>query len=141
MIESIIGKEFPAKVIPLINNAKRSIDIIVFDWRWYPNDPANPAQLFNAAVIRAKNRGVKIRAIMNVDQVVKILNGQGCEAKHPKVQKLIHAKMMIIDGEILILGSHNYTQNAFTLNQEVSCILQNACDLAPYQNYFNHLFA
>ena len=48
--------------------------------------------------------------------------------------------MMIIDDKILVLGSHNYTQNAFTLNQEISVILSDVCELSPYINFFNHLF-
>jgi hypothetical protein len=31
MIESIVGSQFPKKVIPLIDSAKKSIDIVVFD--------------------------------------------------------------------------------------------------------------
>jgi hypothetical protein len=49
MIEAISGKQFPEKVIPLLDNSVKSIDIVVFDWRWYPNDPAASAQLFNQA--------------------------------------------------------------------------------------------
>ncbi len=56
-METIIGKEFPQKVIPLIEQAKTSIDIVVFDWRWYPQDPGASVQLFNQAIVRAVRRG------------------------------------------------------------------------------------
>jgi len=123
MIESIVGKEFPAKVIPLIDNAHHSIRIIVFDWRWYPNDPANPVQLFNQAIIRAVRRGVRVSIVTNVPEVANILKQNGCIVNKPISDKLIHAKMMLIDSDILVIGSHNYTQNAFTMNFEVSVII------------------
>ncbi len=140
-IEPIIGREFPEKVIPLIDLAKNSIKIIVFDWRWYPNDIGCAAQLFNAAIIRAKNRGVKVSAILTPLDTAKILQSAGCFVKQPKVKKIIHAKMMILDDKILILGSHNYTQSAFTMNQEVSIILQEGGDLSPYLKFFDSLFS
>lgn len=139
-IESIIGNDFPKKVIPLINQAQKSIKIIVFDWRWYPDDPANPCQQFNHAILTAKNRGVEVNVITNIDQVVNVLNSQGCKAKKPHSKKLVHAKIMIIDDQCVIIGSHNYTQNAFTMNREISVILRGLSDVSPFSDFFNSLF-
>jgi len=47
---------------------------------------------------------------------------------------------MIIDGKIAILGSHNYTKNAFNLNHEVSIITRDKTDIEELQVYFNNLF-
>ena len=68
-MDTIIGKEFPDKVIPLIDNAKYTIDIVVFDWRWYPQDPGASVQLFNQSIVRSVRRGVKVRAIANRNQI------------------------------------------------------------------------
>lgn len=139
-MQIIIGKEFPKKVIPLIDSAKRSISIIVFDWRWYPDDPGNPCQLFNASIIRAKNRGVEIKVISNIPDIVKRLKSLGIEAKKLLTPNLVHVKMMIIDEETFILGSHNYTQNAFTMNYEVSIILEDKEKAKELVGFFNNLF-
>ena len=111
-------------VIPLIDKAVNSIKIVVFDWRWYMNDPGNPCQLFNQSIVRAKNRGVKIKVISNIPDIVVRLNALGIEAKKLLTPNLVHVKMMIIDEEVMIIGSHNYTQNAFTMNYELSVILE-----------------
>ena len=139
-MEAIIGKQFPDKVIPLIENAKQSIKIVVFDWRWYPNDPANPVQLFNQAIIRAKRRGVDVKVITNIVDVIKILNTEKIEAKKPLTPKLIHSKMIIIDDKILVIGSHNYTQSAFTMNHEASVIIEGGDQLVDFIEYFYNLF-
>jgi phosphatidylserine/phosphatidylglycerophosphate/cardiolipin synthase-like enzyme len=139
-MEAIIGKEFPKKVIPLIENAKQSIKIVVFDWRWYPNDPANPVQLFNQAIIQAKRRGVDIKVITNIDYVINILKNEHIEAKRSDTTKVIHSKMIIIDDKILIIGSHNYTQNAFTMNHEASIIIEDVLSLDNFIKYFYNLF-
>jgi len=139
-MEAIIGKQFPQKVIPLIENAKQSIKIVVFDWRWYPNDPANPVQLFNQALIRAKRRGVDVKVITNVAYVRDILRSNQIDAKKPSTTKLIHSKMIIIDDKILIIGSHNYTQSAFTMNHEASIMIEGEGQLLDFIEYFYNLF-
>ena len=139
-IECVVGREYPVKVIPLIDSAKNSIKIVVFDWRWYPNDPANPVQLFNQSIIRAKRRGVDVKVITNIDDIIKILTTEKIEAKKPNTPKLIHSKMMIIDDRILIIGSHNYTQNAFTMNHEASVIIESESELGNFIKYFHNLY-
>jgi len=139
-MDTIIGNQFPEKVIPLIENAKKSIEIVVFDWRWYPNDPGSSAQLFNQALVRAARRGVKIRAIANNDEIINILKSVGIEAKKLISKKLLHCKLMIIDDETIITGSHNYTQNAFQMNLELSVILKVGDEVKRFLDFFNNLY-
>ena len=136
----IISSEFPDMVIPLIENAKKSIDVIVFDWRWYPQNPGSTVQLFNQAMVRAARRGVDIRVIANNDQIISTLKSQGISAKRALTAKLVHCKMMVVDSEIVVLGSHNYTQNGFEQNLEVSVIIEDDECVLRFQNYFNNLF-
>lgn len=138
-MDIIIGKEFPKKVVPLISSAKRSIQIIVFDWRWYYNEPGNPMQLFNQAIIQAVRRGVRVEVITSCAEIVKILNSQGCIAKKLITDKLVHVKLMIIDSEKAIIGSHNYTQNAFTMNHELSIIIDDSQLINGFEDYFKSL--
>jgi phosphatidylserine/phosphatidylglycerophosphate/cardiolipin synthase-like enzyme len=140
MFEPISGREYPQKVIPLIESAKNSIDVVVFDWRWYPNDSGASCQLFNQAIIRAVRRGVKIRAVANNDQIIQILKNEGCEAKRLKTTKLVHSKLMIIDKKIIIMGSHNFTQSAFQMNLELSVILSGDGWEDSFLSFFNNLW-
>jgi len=139
-METIIGSQFPQKVIPLINEAKKSIDIIVFDWRWYPNDPGNAVQLFNQTIVRAVRRGVCVRVITNSQEIVEILKNVGVQAKKLLTKNLVHAKIMIIDENLVVIGSHNYTQHAFQMNYELSVILRDAENISDFPNYFNKLW-
>lgn len=139
--EVIIGKEFPDKVKPLIENAKNSIKIIVFDWRWYVNDPGNAVQLFNQAIVRASRRGVKISAIVNHEDILAPLKENGIDAKKLNITGLVHAKLMIIDDNIVILGSHNYTHNAFVINHEISIILKECNVVKDFNLFFTSLWS
>ena len=140
MTEVIIGKQFPDKVIPLIDNSKKSIKAVVFDWRWYPQDPGNPVQLFNQAIVRAVRRGVKVQAIANNDEIVRVLKSCGVNAKRLVTKNLLHCKLIIIDDIIIVMGSHNYTQSAFTTNFELSVILYIEPQNLSFEKFYNNLF-
>ena len=138
--EIIISREFPKKVIPLIKKSKKSIDIIVFDWGWYPDEIGEPIQIFNNAIFNANKHGVNVRAIVQKRLINTILNNLNINAKILHSSKLLHIKLMIIDGEIAILGSHNYTKNAFNVNHEVSIIVKDQTSIEKLTEYFNNFF-
>ncbi len=138
--EILISGEFSKKMIPLIKKAKRSIDIIVFDWGWYADEMGEQIQIFNNAIFNANKHGVKVRALVQKRLVKVILESLGIESKVLHSKYLLHIKLMIIDGEIAVLGSHNYTKNAFNLNYEVSVIIKDSKSLDRLKEYFKNLY-
>lgn len=139
-MEAVVGSDFPNKLIPLINEAKQTIKIIVFDWRWYPNDIGSACQLFNFSIVNACKRGVKVSVMTNADEVLKTLKTNGIDVKKPNSKRLLHSKLMIIDDQFLIIGSHNYTQSAFTMNQEISVILKGKKAFDRFAQYFDNVW-
>jgi phosphatidylserine/phosphatidylglycerophosphate/cardiolipin synthase-like enzyme len=140
MKQIIIGSEYPNKVIPLIEQAKKSIEIVMFDWRFYSCDPGNPTQRFNQALINATRRGVEVRAVANMKDIAEVMNKLGAKIKNLNTRRLVHTKLMIIDNEHAIIGSHNFTISAFTLNYEVSVIIDNINIINELKEYFNNLY-
>lgn len=140
-METIIGKEFPEKVIPLIKQAKSSIEIVVFNWYWYPDQIGAAVQRFNNAIIVAARRGVNVRVIISSDQIVNILSQNKVKAKKFLSHRTLHTKLMIIDDTIAILGSHNYTEAAFTTNYEVSIGIQEKRIVKRLKFYFENLWS
>lgn len=137
---TIIGKEFPQKVIPLIQQAKNSINIIVYDWRWYPDQIGSEIQKFNNAIIVAARKGIRVRVITNLESVISVLRGNKIQAKKFLSYRKLHVKNMLIDNELAIIGSHNYTMNAFTLNYEVSIITYNKEVVNRLRIFFDNLW-
>ena len=139
-MQSIIGSQYKNLIIKQINDAKTSIKIIMFDWRWYSDDPANPVQLLNQSIVRAVRRGVDVRAVVNSDKISTILKSVGIQAKKPTTSNLIHAKLVIIDDKIIIVGSHNFSNMAFEHNYEASTLFDDAEIAKEYINFFNNLW-
>lgn len=137
---AIIAKQFPNVVIPLIDSALFNIDIIVYDWRFYINDPTNPVSLFNTAIRNAIKRGVQVRCLVNNPAIIDILKEMGCNVRQLYTGKILHTKLLIVDQNAIILGSHNYTQNAFSSNHECSVFFRLGSKENEFATYFNNLF-
>jgi len=137
---AIIAQRFPKIVIPLIEAARHSIDIVVYDWRWYPTVGGSPVSQFNAAIVAAAKRGVAVRALVNNDGVVDRLRSHGIQARRLHSKRMLHTKMMMIDNTKIVLGSHNYTQHGFALNEEASVFFEMEMPVNDFWKYFNGLW-
>jgi phosphatidylserine/phosphatidylglycerophosphate/cardiolipin synthase-like enzyme len=72
---------------------------------------------FADALIRAHQRGVEVKILIDKAQAGKTNEDERLEAAGIKVwrskgSRLMHNKISIIDGSIVITGSYNYTKNA-----------------------------
>lgn len=137
----IINKKYPVVVMPLIDKAENTLDIIMFDWRNYENDIGNPVSIFNQSIIRAKQRGLKIRVILQNGYMINFLKAINCEVKKANDNERFHIKLLIIDKKLLILGSHNYTEPAFSSNQEISAIIEDPDGVSKCVDYFNSVWS
>lgn len=137
---SIIGNEYIKKVLPLIKNTKKNIEIIVYSWRWYYDDIASPVMRFNQAIIEQANRGIPVRVITEEKSIIPILQKSGIKVLDKKIEKVIHAKLLMIDDRITILGSHNFTKRGFESNLELSTIYFDEETTKNYKNFFDNLW-
>ena len=151
-IQSAIATDYPKVVIPLLQAAGHKIDVMMYEWKWYSHENAGGVEKFNLAFQAAARRGVKVRALLNIESmghaITKInsrteqhLRMAGCEVKFGQIGVATHAKMLIIDDRILILGSHNISKGSFSRNQEASIVVEGGEAIRAYIDYFNLLWS
>ncbi len=138
--EIIISADFIPKVLPLINEARHSIKIIVFDWRLYPTQPNHPVMKFISALQAAQLRGCSVQVLIRNPNTHRQLRQCGFNAKILHSGKLVHAKMMLIDDRVAIVGSHNYTQSGLTSNLEISIAFDLGSEFNDLSVYFKNLW-
>jgi phosphatidylserine/phosphatidylglycerophosphate/cardiolipin synthase-like enzyme len=139
-MRAIIGAEYATVVREAIAGAKQNIDIVCYDWRWYPGQPAHPVQRLNIELVNAVKRGVVVRAVMNNTHMVPMLQKLGIDARGLKDKRTLHAKMVLIDGRLLVLGSHNLTRNAFAHNIEASLAVELPESERRFHDFFQNLY-
>ncbi|TAM42068.1 hypothetical protein EPN54_01420 [bacterium] len=141
------GKYFPA-VNEEIAKAQKSINVVMFAMESSLTRPDSKPNKLIDALIGAKNRGVDVEVILdqNVDFVqrrnvndwenkikstraYKRLKEAGIKVYYDEPARYTHAKAVIIDKRIVILGSTNWTEASFDNNIETS-VLINSTKLA-----------
>jgi len=146
-----IASDYPKVVIPIIKAARSSIDILVYQWKWYGHQMATDIQGFNLEVCSAARRGVKVRVLMDIEhyshpitrintRTERFLKQAGCQVKLAKIGSRTHAKMLIIDRNILVVGSHNLCKSSLSSNAEVSITLADFPQIEEYCRYFDSLW-
>lgn len=138
--QPLIGSQYVKELVQHINNAKMSIDILMYDWRWYPDNPQHALSVLNSAFVRAVQRGVQVRAVVNSRQLVPPLLGVGIKAKTITSGRVLHSKLILIDGKTLVIGSHNLTRNACNTNLESSLVVSIPEGEQRFAQYFENIY-
>lgn len=116
------NKVFYNAIIPLINKSKSSIDIPMFFLTH---------KAITQALLDARSRGVKIRVILDAVGAKSayskhnVLREAGIPVKIENWGGKMHMKSMIIDNEIIVVGSTNWTSTAAYTNDENLLVIYN----------------
>lgn len=125
------NRDGPRQVVNLISSAKKSIKVALFTWT---------RQDFAEVLLKAMKRGVKVETVIDFGQshgvgagVVKFLKQEKIPVRLSRSEGVFHHKMMIVDDEILLIGSANWTKAAFTKNDDCFVILMPLTEIQKEQ--------
>ena len=145
----LLDKNFASALIFEIDNAEQSIDMAMFEFKFYETEKNKAHQILDS-LINASARGVKIRILLDAsdwnDEIgkdnnvtINFLKSQGIEAKLDNPKRTLHSKLIIIDNKVFV-GSHNLVFSALERNNEASILVENPEILEQYRNYFEWLW-
>jgi phosphatidylserine/phosphatidylglycerophosphate/cardiolipin synthase-like enzyme len=146
------GQTYIIKLIDTINRAKYSIDIIQYQWNFYPFKPDSIMQQLNRTLIAKIQSGVKVRVLMNKEgreaqltvinmRAARFLADAGASVKFARTYPITHAKLWLFDHDATILGSHNLSTRAVTVNNEASALIKGREVTMEFKRYFDALWA
>ncbi len=131
---------FITKAAECVRDARQSIKICAYAWRWYENAPEKDIQRFNYEVARRARSGMDIQAMLNYKTQADYLKQYGIKTKTFPTERAMHTKAILIDEKILILGSHNLTERANSSNFEVSVLITDTSVCLDFLDYFNKMW-
>jgi len=151
-VEVVMDAQYFQVAKKMILESKASIQVMMFEMKYYDEHPSSPSNLLIKALIDAKKRGVKTEIILEVredeDRTIqanrrtgKMLSGGGVEVIYDPLFKTTHTKCMIVDGELTLLGSTNWTYHALTSNNELSLLIRSKELAKTLRDYFNRVKA
>jgi len=125
--------------LDLISNAQESIYFMAYS---FTSDP------LGEAVRERGTNGVIVAGVMDASQVASNIgteydafNQFGLEVHKDGIPGLMHHKVMIIDEEIVVLGSYNFTNSAETRNDENLIVVYNAEFAAQFIAEFQRVYS
>lgn len=151
-LQIVTDAQYFLTAMKVMQGAKISIRVMMFEMEYYGEHPDSPSNLLIKDLIAAKKRGVKVEVILEVREDAdrtskrnrltgKMLSEGGVEVTYDSLSKTTHAKLMIIDEHLTLVGSTNWTYYALTYNHEVSVLVRSREVAKELINYFNQVKA
>lgn len=119
----LINNEYAGAIVQHIRSAKSLIELTLFHDTFNSKVSGSNIDRIIFSLVEAKKRGVTIKIFCNSENQVERFRRYNFQIKKARGFKTMHAKAIIFDREILIMGSHNLSENAMTTNLEISVIL------------------
>jgi phosphatidylserine/phosphatidylglycerophosphate/cardiolipin synthase-like enzyme len=134
-VKLVLDREYFQVAQGLLRNAKQSIRVIMFEANFYADHPKSPTNILIRELISARKRGVKVEVIFETsdrgDRTTErnrrtgdMLSKEGVEVIYDPLFVTTHAKVIIIDGRMSLLGSTNWTYYSLTSNHEVGVLIE-----------------
>lgn len=149
-VQLVVDEQYFQIAKRLIKEAKSSVYVMMFEMGYYDKYPNTPSNLLIKELIEAKKRRVNVEVILEIREgrdrtsernrhTGKILSEGGIKVFYDSPFKTTHAKYMVVDGELCLIGSTNWTFYALTNNHEVSVLIKSKSLAKALIDYFNQV--
>ncbi len=137
----ITNREYFPTAKRIIQQADKSISISMF--------VVKKGEKVNSLIEELKktaDRGVKIKILLensiedNRSIITSLKNMENIEIKFDSPQKTTHNKIIIIDGNIILIGSTNWTESSLSYANEANVIINDRAIAQYFQQYFDYLW-
>ena len=129
------GRTAEARILELINGARSSIRVMAFSFT---------LRDLGQAMITRLQAGVSVEGLFettgSLQGQMKPLGCAGAGVRQDSNPSIMHHKVIIIDDQIVVVGSFNFSNSAIENNNENLLIIQNAEIAAAYTREFRTLF-
>jgi phosphatidylserine/phosphatidylglycerophosphate/cardiolipin synthase-like enzyme len=149
-VKVVLDREYFQITRGLLRNAEKSIQMMMFEASFYAKHPKSPSNILIGELISARKRGVKVEVILETsdrgDRTTErnkltgnMLSREGVDVIYDPLFVTTHAKLIIIDGRINLLGSTNWTYHSLTSNHEVGILIESEEVARSLQYYFDRV--
>lgn len=123
------------KIIDAINSAKESIDVCIYELSYEP---------LYKAIINAHKRGIRVRMVGDINNIHYPGYRELMRNNVPMVlgnnEKIMHNKVVVIDNELVITGSANFTETGFFKNNENVVFIESREVADYYRREIDNMF-
>ena len=125
-------------ILSLINRARKSIHVMVYSFT---------LDGLGEALISAKEKGLDVKVVIEEENAYvrgseyEKLKKAGVDVRLDSNKALMHHKVMIVDGEIVVTGSYNWTKSAEEENDENLVVIYGEGLARRYEEEFERIWS
>lgn len=150
-VEVTFNRDYARRLIEEVYNADSVVHVIMFSAGYYPQYPRGLNDSLYDALAYINRQGVEVKLILDQSdwnpsvtrknvQVAKHLHELGItEVYFDPPDVTTHCKVVIIDGKIVFVGSHNWTYYALQRNNEATVMIVSREVATMFEQYFDQL--
>lgn len=150
-VELLIARQYLSRVPAVLEGAKTSIQVVQFVMQLKGKSARMSSRELGIKLAAKARDGVRVQVLLNSAgggwrapalnrQAAPWLKERGVEVRTLGASRTCHAKILIIDGEVAIVGSHNWTPYALERNFEVSVLVRDAACVGQLTRHFEQLW-
>lgn len=151
MIRILIDEDYRKMLVQALSGARREIRIMQYRIQRKLGRGQTEDNLFLDTIKERVSKGVKVWLIIDYYPrtgmaykenlyTALILMDNGVYARYLKSSRVCHSKVVIVDQEIVIAGSHNWTTNSLRRNSEVSIMIKDKEEAKRLIEEFDRLY-
>jgi len=146
VIEVLPDTKYYTEVLKAIRSSKKYILVAMYLAKYDPDDLEDRANDLLRELIKARQRGVKVYVYLEYRTysgtikenllTATFLKRFGVEVRLDNQTDTDHMKLVIVDGEVAFVGSHNWSEAALTYNHELSVKIKSREVVKVLERYF-----
>jgi hypothetical protein len=125
-------------ILPLINSARKSF--YMQTQYIHPSDDDNLTALIEA-IVRKVEGGLDVRLIMSQYEQqgwLELLQEAGVDLSHVRIQANVHNKGIVVDSEVVVVSSQNWSGDGVSRNRDAGLIVYNQEAAQYWEQIFLH---
>ncbi|MDD5555993.1 MAG: phospholipase D-like domain-containing protein [bacterium] len=146
----VTNRDFFPEVHRLFSEAKDSIEVLMYGVNYSPGSPDSKANRLVDALADAARRKVKVRVMLDKSDYNEAINevnrrtrerldGSGVEVRWDDEHVTTHAKLLIVDG-LVVIGSYNWGYDALERRNECAVVIRDDSVRRFFSDYFTTLW-
>jgi phosphatidylserine/phosphatidylglycerophosphate/cardiolipin synthase-like enzyme len=146
-IQPLFNREYYEKLLEVLGRANRSVYVIMYVAKYDPKGVGDPVNRLLDVLAQLRSKGVEVRVVVDDEtyrsyrETVEYLKNRSIGVRlDPGSRTTTHAKVVIVDGWVVFVGSHNWTESALTLNNEVGVVIHSEGIAQRFVEYFENLW-
>lgn len=138
----VLDRAYQPIALDAVLHARDSIYLAVYAMKYYPDYPESNTLL--NALCNASSRGVSVHVLADDEpednqKAIAYLRSCGVDARLDQPRTRLHAKFLVVDGELVLLGSSNWSYSSFNKNHEADLVLRDRSLASELVSYFSRL--